>query len=88
MSATTLPLCKSPPAVLLRRHRSPPECRVATGTLTHMTASLHRMHAGDLTNPKYKLEYYMKMAEEIVEQGCHAIGTKDMAGLLKPRAAM
>lgn len=29
----------------------------------------------------------MKMAEEIVEQGCHAIGIKDMAGLLKPRAA-
>lgn len=48
------------------------------------------LSAGDLTNPnenKYTLEYYMKMAEEIVEQGCHAIGIKDMAGLLKPRAA-
>lgn len=46
--------------------------------------------AGDLTNPKetkYTLEYYLNMADEVVAHGCHAIGIKDMAGLLKPRAA-
>jgi pyruvate carboxylase len=49
-----------------------------------------RCCAGDLSSPKekkYTLDYYMKMAEQIVEHGCHAIGIKDMAGLLKPRAA-
>lgn len=48
------------------------------------------MRAGDLTSPrekKYTLEYYMAMAEEIVGHGCHAVGIKDMAGVLKPRAA-
>ena len=29
----------------------------------------------------------MAMAEAIVDHGCHAIGIKDMAGLMKPRAA-
>ena len=29
----------------------------------------------------------MAMAEAIVEHGCHSIGIKDMAGLMKPRAA-
>jgi pyruvate carboxylase len=46
--------------------------------------------AGDLTNPnetKYTLDYYLDMADEIVAHGCHAIGIKDMAGLLKPNAA-
>lgn len=48
------------------------------------------MHAGDVTNPnekKYTLEYYLTMADAIVEHGCHAIGIKDMAGLMKPKAA-
>jgi pyruvate carboxylase len=43
-----------------------------------------------VSNPnekKYTLDYYMDMAEQIVDHGCHAIGIKDMAGLLKPRAA-
>ena len=29
----------------------------------------------------------MAMAEELVDHGVHAIGIKDMAGVLKPRAA-
>jgi pyruvate carboxylase len=47
-------------------------------------------YAGDISNPaetKYTLEYYMKMVDAIVAHGCHAIGIKDMAGLLKPNAA-
>ena len=46
--------------------------------------------AGDLSSAKeekYTLDYYMAMAEAIVDHGAHAIGIKDMAGLLKPRAA-
>jgi pyruvate carboxylase len=36
---------------------------------------------------QYTLEYYMEMAEKLVEHGIHTLGIKDMAGLLKPRAA-
>ncbi|KAK9800249.1 hypothetical protein WJX73_006193 [Symbiochloris irregularis] len=47
-------------------------------------------YTGDITNPlktKYTLDYYMKMAEKLVEHGVHALAIKDMAGLLKPEAA-
>lgn len=36
---------------------------------------------------QYTLDYYMEMAEKLVEHGIHTLGIKDMAGLLKPRAA-
>lgn len=36
---------------------------------------------------QYTLDYYMEMAEKLVEHGVHTLGIKDMAGLLKPRAA-
>jgi pyruvate carboxylase len=40
-------------------------------------------------NPKkkYNFEYYMDLAEKIVNMGAHILGIKDMAGVLKPRAA-
>jgi pyruvate carboxylase len=47
-------------------------------------------YAGDLTDParpKYDLAYYVRMAEALDKAGCHVIAIKDMAGLLKPRAA-
>lgn len=47
-------------------------------------------YSGDLSSPaekKYTLDYYMAMVEAMVEHGVHAVGIKDMAGLLKPRAA-
>ncbi|KAG2437519.1 hypothetical protein HYH02_011162 [Chlamydomonas schloesseri] len=46
-------------------------------------------YTGDITNPKskYQLDYYLDLAEKLVEHGCHALAIKDMAGLLKPRAA-
>jgi pyruvate carboxylase len=56
--------------------------------LTHFVT--HVLPAGDLSSPtetKFTLDYYMDMAEQIVSHGCHAIGIKDMAGLLKPPAA-
>lgn len=36
---------------------------------------------------QYDLEYYLKLAQQLVEHGIHTLAIKDMAGLLKPRAA-
>ncbi|MGX1810018.1 pyruvate carboxylase [Nocardia sp. NPDC055321] len=47
-------------------------------------------YTGDLSNPDedlYTLDYYLKLAEQIVEAGAHVIGIKDMAGLLRAPAA-
>ncbi|KAL8962536.1 MAG: hypothetical protein Q9193_001072 [Seirophora villosa] len=46
-------------------------------------------YSGDMLNPqkKYNLEYYMDLIGKIVKIGTHIIGIKDMAGVLKPRAA-
>ena len=47
-------------------------------------------YTGDVSNPnetKYTLDYYVKIALELEKLGCHSIAIKDMAALLKPRAA-
>ncbi|OYO24504.1 pyruvate carboxylase [Enemella dayhoffiae] len=47
-------------------------------------------YTSDLTNPEekiYTLDYYLRMAEQVVEAGAHIIAIKDMAGLLRPPAA-
>lgn len=46
-------------------------------------------YSGDMLNPskKYNLEYYMGVVEKIVNMGAHVLGIKDMAGVLKPKAA-
>ena len=46
-------------------------------------------YSGDMLNPKkkYNLEYYMSLVEKIVKIGTHTLGIKDMAGVLKPKAA-
>src|SRR5581483_8274670 len=47
-------------------------------------------YTGDVSDParkKYDLDYYVKMAKEVVRRGTHILCIKDMAGLLKPRAA-
>jgi pyruvate carboxylase len=41
----------------------------------------------DPDRTKYNLEYYLDFGRQLVEAGCHVICVKDMAGLLKPRAA-
>lgn len=53
---------------------------VAEGTLCY---------SGDMLNPakKYNLEYYMNLVDKIVNMGSHILGIKDMAGVLKPKAA-
>ena len=47
-------------------------------------------YTGDITSQKetkYTLDYYVNMALELESLGCHSIAIKDMAALLKPRAA-
>ena len=47
-------------------------------------------YTGDILDParaKYPLKYYVNLAKELEKAGCHVLGLKDMAGLLKPSAA-
>jgi len=47
-------------------------------------------YTGNLSDPrerKYTLDYYLKLARELKAAGTHVLGIKDMAGLLRPRAA-
>lgn len=46
-------------------------------------------YSGDMLNPskKYNLEYYLSLVDKIVAIGTHTLGIKDMAGVLKPKAA-
>ncbi|KAK0158359.1 hypothetical protein PV328_009371 [Microctonus aethiopoides] len=41
----------------------------------------------DSTRTKYDLKYYTNLADELVKAGTHVLCIKDMAGLLKPKAA-
>src|ERR671917_2231816 len=47
-------------------------------------------YTADLADPAeklYTLDYYLGLAEQIVEAGAHVLAIKDMAGLLRPHAA-
>lgn len=47
-------------------------------------------YSGDVADPtktKYTLQYYLDLTDELVKEGIHVLGIKDMAGLLKPEAA-
>uniref|UniRef100_A0A8B9KTI8 Pyruvate carboxylase n=1 Tax=Astyanax mexicanus TaxID=7994 RepID=A0A8B9KTI8_ASTMX len=47
-------------------------------------------YTGDVSDPmrqKYSLDYYLKLADELVKAGTHILCIKDMAGLLKPEAS-
>jgi pyruvate carboxylase len=59
----------------------------ATGTAV---AEVALCYTGDLSDPGeklYTLDYYLRLAEQIVEAGAHILAIKDMAGLLRPPAA-
>jgi pyruvate carboxylase len=59
----------------------------ATGTAV---AEVALCYTADLLNPAerlYTLDYYLGLAERIVEAGAHVLAIKDMAGLLRPAAA-
>ncbi|QZH62249.1 pyruvate carboxylase [Mycolicibacterium farcinogenes] len=58
-----------------------------TGTAV---AEVAMSYTGDLSDPAenlYTLDYYLKLAEQIVEAGAHVLAIKDMAGLLRPASA-
>lgn len=58
-----------------------------TGTAV---AEVALCYTGDLLSPSedlYTLDYYLRLAEQIVDAGAHVLAIKDMAGLLRPGAA-
>ncbi|MFI5430115.1 hypothetical protein [Aeromicrobium sp. UC242_57] len=59
----------------------------ATGTAV---AEVALCYTGDLSDPAeklYTLDYYLELADRIVEAGAHILAIKDMAGLLRAPAA-
>ena len=47
-------------------------------------------YTGDILDPtrtKYSLDYYVRLAKELVRMGTHILAIKDMAGLCRPYAA-
>ena len=59
----------------------------ATGTTV---AEVAHCYTGDLSAPDetlYTLDYYLRLAERIVQAGAHVLAIKDMAGLLRAPAA-
>ena len=47
-------------------------------------------YSGNLSDPAedlYTLDYYLRLAETMVDSGAHILAIKDMAGLLRPEAA-
>jgi len=47
-------------------------------------------YTGDIGDParaKYDLKYYVSLAKELEKAGAHMLAVKDMAGLMRPRAA-
>ncbi|HWU57946.1 MAG TPA: pyruvate carboxylase [Microbacteriaceae bacterium] len=60
---------------------------LATGS---SVAEVALCYTGDLLDPAeklYTLDYYLHLAEQIVDTGAHILAIKDMAGLLRPGAA-
>ncbi len=59
----------------------------ATGTAV---AEVALCYTGDLLDPAediYTLDYYLALAQRIVDAGAHILAIKDMAGVLRPAAA-
>ncbi|MBK8975742.1 MAG: pyruvate carboxylase [Planctomycetes bacterium] len=57
---------------------------------TGKVAEVCMCYTGDVDNPargKYSLDYYVDLARRIEDMGAHILCIKDMAGLLRPRAA-
>ncbi len=62
------------------------EAAQKTGRIVE-TAICYTGDVADPTRTKYDLKYYVNLAKEIVKRGTHLLCIKDMAGLLRPRAA-
>ncbi|MGO1549802.1 MAG: pyruvate carboxylase [Nesterenkonia sp.] len=66
-----------------------PAIRAVRATSTAV-AEAALCYTGNLTDPDediYTLDYYLGLAERMVEAGAHILAIKDMAGLLRPAAA-
>jgi len=59
----------------------------ATGTAVAEVALCYTADLSDPAEKLYTLDYYLRLAEEIVDAGAHVLAIKDMAGLLRPPAA-
>ena len=58
-----------------------------TGTAVAEVALCYTGNLSDPAEDLYTLDYYLNLADSIVEAGAHIIAIKDMAGLLRPAAA-
>jgi pyruvate carboxylase len=58
-----------------------------TGTAIAEVALCYTADLSDPAEKLYDLDYYLRLAEQIVEAGAHVLAIKDMAGLLRPPAA-
>jgi pyruvate carboxylase len=67
--------------------------KVSIKTVREHTDSLAEAcicYSGDVADPsktKFDLQYYVDLARDLEDAGSHILAIKDMAGLLKPRAA-
>uniref|UniRef100_UPI002409872B pyruvate carboxylase n=1 Tax=Saccharomonospora azurea TaxID=40988 RepID=UPI002409872B len=59
----------------------------ATGTAVAEVALCYTSDLSDPDEKIYTLDYYLKLAEQIVGAGAHVLAIKDMAGLLRAPAA-
>ncbi|MET3807581.1 pyruvate carboxylase [Nakamurella sp. UYEF19] len=59
----------------------------ATGTTVAEVALCYTADLSDPGEKLYTLDYYLRLAEQIVEAGAHVLAIKDMAGLLRAPAA-
>ncbi|WP_313812273.1 pyruvate carboxylase [Glutamicibacter sp.] len=58
-----------------------------TGTAVAEVALCYTGNLLDANEKLYTLDYYLDLAQQIVDAGAHIIAIKDMAGLLRPAAA-
>lgn len=58
-----------------------------TGTALAEVAVCYTADLSDPSEKLYNLDYYLRIAEQVVEAGAHILGVKDMAGLLRAPAA-
>ncbi|MCC3270591.1 pyruvate carboxylase [Arthrobacter gengyunqii] len=59
----------------------------ATGTAVAEVALCYTADMLDPNEKLYTLDYYLDLAQKIVDAGAHILAIKDMAGLLRPAAA-
>jgi pyruvate carboxylase len=59
----------------------------ATGTAVAEVALCYTSDLNDPNERLYTLDYYLRLAERIVDAGAHVLAIKDMAGLLRAPAA-